>query len=101
ALANASEAGVDVVVVTWIFATADQEALIRGLAPADVDVVTVHLSATEPVWRRRFESDPLRKPVTGVDIDRWATRAITADHVVSTDGMAASEVGRAVARLVL
>jgi hypothetical protein len=100
-LANAQRAGVDTVVVTWVFATTAQHDLVRALAPADVDVTTVQLTASESVWRLRFGSDPLRKHPTDVDVQRWADHSVDSDHVVATDGLDGQAVGRVLAGLVL
>ncbi len=101
-LANAQRATVDVVVVTWVFADVEQYDLVVSLAPAGVDVMTVQLTASEPVWRLRFGSDPLRQPIAEVDVQRFVTHSTTgSDHVVLTDGLDGGAVGRVIAGLVL
>lgn len=101
-LANAERANVDVVVVTWVFAAVDQYDLVRALAPAGVDATTVQLAASEPTWRQRFGSDPLRRPIADVDLQRWANHSsVACDHLVSTDGLEGQEVGRLLAKLLL
>lgn len=101
-LANAERMDVDTVVVTWVFETIQQYDLVGALAPADVDVTTVQLMASEKVWRLRFGSDPLRRPVADIDVQRWANHSsIGSDHVILTDDLDGPAVGRALADLVL
>jgi predicted kinase len=99
-LTNAARANVDVVVVTWVFATAEDHDLVRAAAPDDADVTTVELTATEEEWSKRFASDPLRKPITDIDLQRWARPlGVTPDHVVPTDGLDGAAVGQILAEL--
>ena len=101
-LANAQLANVDYVILTWVFPTAEQYDLVRALAPEGAGVTTVQLTATEPTWRHRFTCDPLRNPITDIDVQRWADhRTVGSDHVIATDGLDAATVGQLLADRIL
>jgi 2-phosphoglycerate kinase len=84
-LANAVAAGIDVVVVTWVFQDTRMHELVRSLTPADVVVETVQLVASEDRWRARFESDR-RPPIDAFYESRYAgAQSTPADHRIDTD----------------
>ena len=87
-MANARTAGVDTLVVTWVFQSEDMQRLVEGLAPDGVAVVRVQLVADEATWRARFEADPERPPIDGFLLDRYATsQATPADHRIDVSTM--------------
>ena len=97
-LRNAAEAGVDDVVVTWVYQSADLQHLVRGLAPQSSEFVSVQLTAAPAAWRERFAGDPNRPGIDAFFEGRYRDAAQTpADHRVSTDDLNATEVAALVA----
>ena len=97
---NASEAEVDLLVVTWVFQDAGMHALVSGLAPEGVSIETVQLVAEEPAWRRRFSSDPERAPIDSFYERRFAeANATPADHRLVTDDRTPKEIAAALAAI--
>ncbi|SEE93227.1 hypothetical protein [Jiangella alba] len=100
-LANAAAAGVEIVVVTWVFQSADLHELVRSLAPSGTPTTTVQLLAGEPGWRQRFTADPDRPPVDDFYLGRYAgAQATPADHRIDTDGRDIAAVAAELAALV-
>lgn len=91
--ANAEAAGVDTLVVTWVFQSAEMQALVQGLAPDGADIVRVQLIADETSWRSRFESDTDRPPINDFYVDRyWAAQQTPADHQIDVSTHSPAEV---------
>jgi hypothetical protein len=100
-VANAHEAGVEVLLITWVFQSVEMHHVITALLPGDAVVLSVQLHASFDTWVRRFESDISRPAVNDFFRDRYAAaQATSTDHVVDTDDVDAGEVARIVARLV-
>jgi predicted kinase len=99
-LANALVAGIDVVVVTWVFQDAVMHDLVRSLAPAGVDVTTVQLVVSEATWRARFESDR-RPPIDAFFESRYAgAQSTPVDHRIDTDGRTPEQIATALAEVI-
>ncbi|MFC1420694.1 AAA family ATPase [Streptacidiphilus cavernicola] len=97
---NAARAGVDVLLITWVFQSAEMHRLVAGLLPPAVTTVSVQLRASPEAWRRRFEADPERGQVTDFYRGQYASAQQTpADHVIETDGLTPAEVARRVAEI--
>jgi predicted kinase len=100
-IGNAAEAGVDVLLVTWVFQDASFHRLLDELAPDGVRTTTVQLRSSEATWRTRFSADPDRPPIDAFYTDRYrAAQATPADHVIETDDLDAPAVARAVAAVI-
>jgi hypothetical protein len=95
---HAAQAGVDVLLVTWVFPTADVHRIVAGLLPPGSKITSVQLRAGHEVWTRRFTADPER-PSLNDDYEKGyrACQAVPGDHVVETDGLTPIEVANAVA----
>ena len=86
-MANASTAGVDTLVITWVFQGPEMHALVEGLAPTDAEVLRVQLVADEESWRARFEADVERPPVNEFFVSRYQAAQLTpVDHRVDVSG---------------
>lgn len=97
---NAARAGVDVLLITWVFQSTEMYRLVAGLLPPAVTSVSVQLRASPEVWRRRFEGDPERGEVDEFRQGRYASaQNIPADHVIETDGLTPLEVARRVGEI--
>ncbi|GAA2758977.1 hypothetical protein [Actinopolymorpha rutila] len=95
---HAAHAGVDVLVVTWVFQSVEMQRLVSTLLPPESKATSVQLHAGREVWARRFEADPERPSVNDFYRSRYASAQGTpADHVVETDGLTPMEVARRVA----
>jgi hypothetical protein len=95
---NGARAGVDVLVITWVFQSVDMHRLVLSLLPAGTAAVSVQLHASEGTWRRRFEADPERPPVSEFYQHRYEqAQDVAADHVVDTDGLTPGEIAGRVA----
>ncbi|WP_277212759.1 AAA family ATPase [Isoptericola croceus] len=97
-LSNARDAGVDHMVVTWVFQDAGMHDLLRSLAPADVATTTVQLLTSPETWATRIAG---RRPGTEDDpfyLERYRqAQSVAADHLVMTDGLPPAEVAERVA----
>ncbi|MBB5789488.1 AAA family ATPase [Jiangella mangrovi] len=83
---HAATAGVQVLVVTWVFQSTHLHELVRSLAPPGALPTTVQLVVGETEWRRRFEADPDRPPIDDFFRDRYAGAQKTpSDHRIETD----------------
>ena len=99
---HAVAAGADVLVITWVFQSAEMHRLVTAVLPPASTAVSVQLRAERDTWRRRFEADPKRPSVDAFYMGRYtAAQTTPADHVVNTDGLSSIEVGRRVAVVVL
>lgn len=99
-LANAVRAGVDVVVVTWVFQEPRFHDLVVGLAPAGTEVLTIQLVVDEVEWRKRFKDDPDRPPIDAFYVERYRqAQATPADHRIEVTHSTAVEVAAAIARV--
>ncbi|MFI9824796.1 AAA family ATPase [Streptomyces sp. NPDC052013] len=98
---NASQAQVDILLITWVFQSAEIHRLVTGLLPAGTTTVSVQLRADHDTWIRRFEADPMRPGVNDFYQGRYAAAQGTpVDHVVETDGLTPMDVARQVAALI-
>jgi hypothetical protein len=95
---HAAQAGVDVLLITWVFPTADVHRIVAGLLPPGSKITSVQLRAGHEAWTRRFTADPER-PSLNDNYERGYTacQAVPGDHVVETDGLTPIEVADAVA----
>jgi hypothetical protein len=95
---HAAQAGVDVLLITWVFPTADVHRIVAGLLPPGSKITSVQLRAGHEAWARRFTADPER-PSLNDDYEKGYTacQAVPGDHVVETDGLTPIEVANAVA----
>jgi hypothetical protein len=100
---HAAQAGVDVLLITWVFQSPEMHRLVAGLLPPSATSVSVQLLATQETWRGRFEADPERGGIDEYYEGRYASAQDTpADHVIVTDGLTPIEVaGRVVEILAL
>ncbi|GIG68082.1 hypothetical protein Pen01_43770 [Phytomonospora endophytica] len=97
-IGNAAMAGVELLLVTWVFQETSFHELLRELAPDGVKVTTVQLLAGETTWRERWAADDSRPPIGEFFEDRYrAAQATPADFAVATDGVDAVTAARAVA----
>ncbi|MET9970886.1 AAA family ATPase [Streptomyces sp. NPDC006356] len=98
---HASQAEVDILLITWVFQSTEIHRLVTGLLPAGAATMSVQLHASHDTWLRRFEADPRRPGLNDFYRSRYAAaQATAADYVVETDGVAPMEVARRVAALV-
>jgi hypothetical protein len=98
---HAAQAGVDVLVITWVFQSVEMQRLVTTLLPSGTETTSIQLLAGHDVWSRRFESDRERPDVNDFYESRYAgAQATPADHVVETDGLSPMEVARRVAAVV-
>lgn len=98
---HAAQAGVDVLVITWVFQSADMHRLVASLLPPATTNVSIQLHAAWEAWRRRFEADPERGGLNEFYQRRYeAAQATPCDHVVQIDGLAPVDVARRVAALI-
>ncbi len=99
-MSNAQRAGIDVLLVTWVFQNEAMHALVARQAPEGVAIETVQLVAEESTWRDRFTSDPARPPIDGFYEGRYAdANATPADHRIETDGRDPGEVAALLAEV--
>lgn len=97
---NAAQAGVDVLLITWVFQSTEMHRLVAGLLPPAVTSVSVQLLASQEAWRRRFEADPERGEVNEFYRGQYASAQDTpADHVIETDDLTPIEVARRVGEI--
>ena len=97
---HAARAGVDILVITWVFQSAEMHRLVAGLLPSTVTSMSIQLHAARETWQRRFEGDPDRRGINEYYRERYASaQATPADHVIDTDGLTPIEVARRVAEV--
>lgn len=96
---HAAQAGVDVLLITWVFHKAEVHRIVAGLLPPGSEITTVQLHAGHEVWARRYMGDPERGggPLARHEEGYTQTHAVPVDHVVKTDGLTPIEVADAVA----
>jgi len=98
---HAAQASVDVLVITWVFQSAEMHRLVAALLPPDAQAMSVQLHAGHDAWARRFEADPERPGLNEHYESRYAeAQATPADHVVDTDGLTPAEIARRIADVV-
>ncbi|MEV4637841.1 AAA family ATPase [Actinoplanes sp. NPDC049548] len=98
---HASEAEVDILLITWVFQSSEFHHLITGLLPAGTATMSVQLRAGEDTWVRRFEADPRRPGLNDFYWSRFAAAQATAtDYTIETDGVTPTEVALRLAALV-
>lgn len=97
-IGNAATAGVELLLITWVFQQPSFHEMLRDLAPDGVKVVSVQLLAGERVWRDRWATDAGRPPIDDFYEDRYRTAQTTpADFAVNTDDLDVAATARAVA----
>lgn len=95
---HAMDAGVDVLVITWVFQSDEMQDLVRGLLPPQCEVRTIQLLVDEPEWRARFLSDPTRPPINEFFESRYRDAQQTAaDLKVKTDGLTPTAIAATLA----
>ena len=95
---HAAQAGVDILVITWVFQSTDMHHLVTGLLPPSVTSTSIQLHAGRETWRQRFEGDPERQGINEHHQERYTSaQATPADHVIDTDGLTPTDVARRVA----
>jgi|SRR6185312_14655543 len=98
---HAAQAGIDVLVITWVFQSAEMHHLVTTLLPSATRVISVQLHAGHETWSRRFEADPDRPSVSEFFDSRYSAAQVTpADHVIATDGLTPTEIARQVASVI-
>ncbi|WP_457962507.1 AAA family ATPase [Arthrobacter sp. D1-29] len=99
-LANASAAGVDVVIVTWVYQNGEFHKLVAGLAPMKSDTVTIQLRASASVWHERFTLDSARPAIDDFFEHRYlAAQSTPADYIIETDELSESQIATKIFRL--
>jgi hypothetical protein len=97
---NAYEAGVEVLLITWIFQSTEMHGLVTALLRNGVTTVSVQLRASADTWLARFEADPNLPAVNDFFRTRYGgAQATPADHVLETDQLDAFHVAHRVADL--
>lgn len=97
---SASEADVDVLLVTWVFQGAAMHDLVGRLAPIEASIETVQLLAREDAWRERFAADDCRPPLETFYINRYSeAQATPADHRIDTTDGSPDRTARALAAI--
>lgn len=92
-LANADAAGVDVVIVTWVYQSGEFHNLVTDLAPPNSEPFRVQLRASDAVWRERFARDAVRPGIDEFYEHRYLSAQSTpADHIIETDGLDATQI---------
>lgn len=99
-LANAEAAGVDVVIVTWVYQTGEFHKLVADLAPLNSALFTVQLRASDTVWRERFTLDTVRPAIDEFYEHRYlAAQSTPADHIIETDGLDVTQIATVILKL--
>jgi chloramphenicol 3-O-phosphotransferase len=97
---HAAQAGVDLLVITWVFQSTEMHRLVAGLLPPTVTSTSIQLHAGRETWQQRFEGDPERHGINEYYQGRYTSaQATPADHVIDTDGLTPIEVARRVAEV--
>lgn len=98
---HAAQARVDVLVITWVFQSAEMHHLVTALLPPASRITSVQLHASHETWSSRFEADPERPSLDDFYQSRYAAAQVTpADYIVETDGLTPIEIAHRVAALV-
>lgn len=101
-LRHAADAGMDTVLVTWVFQDSGLHELVQSLAPAGTPTTTVQLVASPEAWSGRLAVRSIAAEHEPFYRGRYAQAQSTpADHVVDTDGLTPAEVAACVADLTL
>ncbi|MFD2473879.1 hypothetical protein [Amycolatopsis silviterrae] len=96
--ANAAEAGVDVLLITWVFQSAEMRQLVTALLPPGTPTISVQLRGNRDTWQQRFAADQARPEIDAFFRARYeAAQTTPADHFVDTDHRDVREVARRVA----
>ncbi len=97
-MTNALTAGVEVLVVTWVFQDPDMHALVGRLAPREASIESIQLLVDESTWRTRFGSSGDRPGIDSFYLGRYVgAQGTPADHVIDTTTLGPQEVAEAVA----
>ena len=98
---HAAQAGVDILVISWVFQSPDMHRLVAGLLPPTATSMSIQLHASRETWCRRFEADPERRGINEYYHERYASaQATPADHVIDTDGLTPTEVAHRLAEVI-
>ena len=73
-MTNALIAGVDVLVVTWVFHGPEMHDLVRRLAPREATFESIQLLVDETTWRSRFDSGGDRAAIDSFYVNRYTVR---------------------------
>ncbi|TDE97199.1 hypothetical protein EXU48_03010 [Occultella glacieicola] len=99
-IANADAAGIELLLVTWVFQDTSMQDLVRTLAPPALPTVSVQLHAEPETWRHRFESDSARPELDDFYRRRYIEAQRTpSDHVLHSDGKDARALARELGQL--
>lgn len=99
-LANADAAGVDVVIVTWVYQSTHFHDLVAGLAPLNSETFTVQLRASDEVWRERFTVHAGRPAIDDFFEHRYLSAQSTpADYIIETDGLEVPQIASMLLRV--
>jgi chloramphenicol 3-O-phosphotransferase len=97
---HAAQAGVDLLLITWVFQSAEMHRLVAGLLPPTATSTSIQLHAGREAWQQRFEGDPERRGIDDYYQERYTScQATPADHVIDTDGLTPVEVARLIAEI--
>lgn len=98
---NAYEAGIEVLLITWVFQSTEMHGLVTALLPNGVTTVSVQLRASADTWLARFEANPDRPAVNDFFRSRYdGAQATPTDYVVETDQLDADHVAHRVAEII-
>lgn len=98
---HAATAEVDILLITWVFQSADMHELVARLLPSGTTSISVQLHATRETWHQRFQTDRERPGLTDFYRTRYGQAQTTVvDHVVDTDRLTAVEVARHVGEVI-
>jgi hypothetical protein len=99
-IANADAAGIELLLVTWVFQNQGMHDLVRSLSPRGLTTITVQLHAEPESWRRRFGTDPERPELDDFyRLRYYEAQRTPSDHVLNTDGKLARVVAAELAAL--
>ena len=92
--ANAAEAQMQVLVITWVFQDTSMHDLLRPLAPAESTILTVQLTLSEQLWRRRFAADATRPDlIDAFFLNRYEqAQSTVADQIIDVGGLTVAAV---------
>ena len=85
-LHNAAIAGIDVVIVSWVFQSPTFHDLVVSLAPDNTAHLRIRLDASQPVWEDRLATRPIGEEHRAFYLQRYTEASLSpADHVIQTD----------------
>lgn len=97
-MTNAQIAGVDVLIVTWVFQRPEMHDLVRRLAPRETSFESIQLLVDETTWRARFGSAGNRPDINSFYVSRYVgAQSTPADHFVDTTELDPPQTAEALA----